>query len=353
MNNNKKRSEIIQYYCDTKEYRAIPIGLRRHLRKSKLSSGARECFDLLYDEATFSNDWSTRISRKQIASELGTAEKPKNINTVTRLLAELEKGKYIIRTRNIGDTSTIYINFPEDVINDIEDTPDRKRVEAIKKCGTVVDSNSTQKCVGGLRKNDDSTLNNNIYIKYNKKLDTRDVKSCESSKEKSVVVHSFFMDDDSDSSSVETLAQENNLIERISSLETDIQSLYNQTKGKSSEDILKIYTEVDKLTPQKHELERQLAVLKQKSKPKKDIGDSLQKFTDKQIEAIKDCCLYQAQGDKTQAKKYERALISQVLTGSLNTLSYKTGKPMTIQHRLNIAKGKIYSKHEDFDFGIN
>ncbi|NQY42996.1 MAG: hypothetical protein HRT87_06630 [Legionellales bacterium] len=347
------RSELINHYCQTKEYRAMPIGLRRHLRKSKLSSGAKECFDLLYDEATFSSDWSTRISRHQIANQLGTAEKPKNINTVTRLLAELERGKYIIRSRNIGDTSTIYINFPEDVINDIEATPDRKRVEAIKKCGTVVDSSSTQKCVAPLCKNDDSTLNNNIYIKYNKKLDTDKVESCDPSKEKSVVVNSFFMDEDSDSRSVDTVEQENNLVERISSLEKDIQSLYNQTKGKSSDEILKIYRDIDKLTPQKHEFERQLAVLKQKSKPKKDIGDSLQKFTDKQLETIRNCSMYKAKGDKTQAKKYERGLMQQVLTGSLNTVSYKTGKPMTIEHRLNIAKGKIYSKHEDFDFGIN
>ena len=153
------RSDLINHYCQTKEYRIMPIGLKRHLRKSKLSSGAKECFDLLYDEATFSSDWSTRISRKQIASELG-----KNINTVTRLLAELERGKYIVRSCNIGETSTIYINFPEDVISDIEDTPDRKKAEAIKKCGRVVDSNSTQKCVAPLNKNDDSTLYNNIYI---------------------------------------------------------------------------------------------------------------------------------------------------------------------------------------------
>ncbi|NQY42693.1 MAG: hypothetical protein HRT87_05045 [Legionellales bacterium] len=351
---NHSRSELINHYIQQKEYRIMPVGLRRHLRKSKLSSGARICFDLLYDEATFSSDWSTRISRQQIANELGTAEKPKNINTVTRLLAELERGKYIIRSCNIGETSTIYINFPEDVINDIEATPDRKKVEAIKKCGTVVDSNSTQKCVAPLHKNDDSTLYNNIYKNNNRGLDTDKVKSCASSKEKSVVVNSFFMDEDSSQSSVDTIEQENNLVERISSLEKDIQSLYNQTKGKSSEDILKIYRDIDKLTPQKHELERQLAVLKQKSKPKKNnISDSLQKFTVKQLETIKDCCLYESSNDEAQAKKYVSGLMQQVLTGSLDTVSYKTGKRMTIEHRLNIAKGKIYSKDENFDFGIN
>ncbi|NQY42718.1 MAG: hypothetical protein HRT87_05170, partial [Legionellales bacterium] len=123
---NITRSELINHYIQTKEYRISPYGLNKHLRRCKLSSGAKECFRLLFDEATFSNDWSTRISRQQIANELGTAEKPKNINTVTRLLAELERGKYIIRSRNVGETSTIYINFPEDVINDIEATPDRK-----------------------------------------------------------------------------------------------------------------------------------------------------------------------------------------------------------------------------------
>ena len=79
------RSETIQFYCDTKEYRISPYGLNRHLRRCKLSSGAKECFRLLFDEATFSNDWSTKISRKQIANELGTAEKPKNINAVSKL----------------------------------------------------------------------------------------------------------------------------------------------------------------------------------------------------------------------------------------------------------------------------
>ncbi|NQY42725.1 MAG: hypothetical protein HRT87_05205, partial [Legionellales bacterium] len=319
----------------------------------KISSGAKECFRLLYDEATFSNNWSTRISRKQIAYELGTAEKPKNINAVSKLLAELEKSKYIIRDRNIGGASTIYINFPEDVINDIEDTPDRKRVEAIKikKCGTISDTIPTQKRVEGLRKNASSTIYNNIYNTNNTKQDTSNPKS-NSPKEKSVVVDSFFIDDDSSQSSVDTVEQENKLVSDITSLETTIQSLYNQTKDKSSDQILKIYRDIDKLTPQKHELERQLAILKHKPK-KNDISDSLQKFTVKQIEAIKDCCLYQAQGDKAQAKKYERGLMQQVLNGSLNKVSYKTGKPMTIQHRLNIAKNKIYSKDEDFDFGIN
>ena len=347
---NRSRSDLINHYLQQKEYRIMPIGLRRHLRKSKLSSGARECFDLLYDEATFSNDWSTRISRKQIASELG-----KNINTVTRLLAELEKGKYIIRTRNIGETSTIYINFPEDVISDIEATPDRKKVEAIKKCGTVVDSNSTQKCVDPLNKKSNSTLNNNIYKNNNRELDPSKVDSCDSSKGNSVVVDSFFMDDDSSKASVDTVEQENNLMEKVSSLETSIQSLYNQTKDKSSDEVLKIYSDIDKLTPQKHELERQLAVLQQKNKPKQnnDVADRLDKFTLRQLETIRDCCLYESNNDEAQAKKNARGLISQVLTGSLDTVSYKTGKPMTIQHRLNIAKGKIYSKHEDFDFGIN
>ena len=141
-------------------------------------------------------------------------------------------------------------------------------------------------------------------------------------------------------------------MERISRLETGIQSLYNETKGKSSEDILKIYAKVDKLTPQKHEFERQLAVLQQKNKPKKnDIADSLKKFTSEQLLKIKECSEFQAKGDEALARTHAKALIRQVLEGSLNTVSYKSGKPLSLEHRLNIARQKIYKN--SFDFGIN
>ena len=105
---------------------------------------------------------------------------------------------------------------------------------------------------------------NNILNTNNTKQDTREVESCDSSKGNSVV--DWFLDNDSDSSSVDTSMQENELAKDIASLEISIQSLYNQTKDKRSDEVLKIYAEVDKLSPQKHELERRLAILQHKPK---------------------------------------------------------------------------------------
>ncbi len=138
---DRTRISAIDHYYETREYRLAPLGLKQHLRRSSLSSGARECFDLLLDESTFSHDWSTQVSRADIAEELR-----KEPNSITRLLLELEKAGYIIRKLNPSQASTIYINFPEDAIAALEvSNVRRSKRKAIQECGTIIDQSDVEK----------------------------------------------------------------------------------------------------------------------------------------------------------------------------------------------------------------
>ena len=180
-NKNNNRAEKIQHYFDTKEYRMCPYGLKKHIRRSDLTAGAKECFFFLLDEATFSGDWSAQISRRDIGFEIKKDEK-----SISRLLLELEKFGYIIRKKQPGKPSIIYINLPAGAIEDLEQSPTRKKPKAIKRCGTIDHKphevnafdrkTSPQKCEPGMRKNEDTTICNNIYINNNKKLASNDTK---------------------------------------------------------------------------------------------------------------------------------------------------------------------------------
>ncbi len=379
------RAQQIQQYYETKEYRLCPIALKRYLRKSKLTFGARELFDLLLDESTFSDDWSTNISRARMSEELG-----RSIKTISRLLLELEKSNYIIRKLNPSQASTLYINFPEDLIEALEDAPDRRKAKAIKKCGTVetfgsteslekvhdADIGYTQKWGGDLPKNETPTIyntkqytNNNHCVKkehsavnenpivvsseiskfpLDNSLSADEIGTeTQTSQHREAMGKEFGGYSDGNPQALDFFAdkQEKGVNqEQVSVLEASIQGL----KGETDSLYVQLSVEQDRgeklrlmdLVRDKNErlssLENQLASLQVKAKPHKALREGQRQLRAGQVERIRIAVLA-AYGDASEARRVGLDVMEQIRYGSLAKKSYKTGNVMSVALAVNTA----------------
>ncbi len=345
----------IQNLWQKKSYRNFPEEVLNFITAdTSVCADARLCWIRLFTMAFYDKKWSIQISKKSLSRHL-----KKGVTSIHKYVKDLKAAGYIFTEQEeIGQALRIFVSIPEQLYNILNTCPDRKK--SIEKCGTkieletnnqVQDTPYTECGIGGYTECGiaNNNINNNIYNNNIQK----DIQVDSSSNERAVVVN-FFTGEDESSKPIDNSEQKSKLAGDMTLLDTKIQDLYVEAQGlKQGDEILKLYTEIDKLTPKKHELERQLALLNRKKKPKADISNDLRLLTTKQLKKIKGCAIEVCDDYQLEAREFGVGMMKQVLHGSLKTNSRTTGELLSIPHRISIAKNLALLGEFDISMKVN
>ena len=281
-------------------------------------------------------------ARSEIADEL-----QKSLNTVSRLLLELEQAGYIIRKQQSSQASTIYINLPPDAIEALEASPSRKKVKAIKKCGAIVqekgnekleniecdnDIEPTQKRGDDLLKNDSPTIYNNIDYNINNNTELDIDRKCDSA------VVNFFEDKPE---CIDNSEQISELKNNIAHLEKETQDIYNHLatlKVKDNrQEVNNLWDSVKRNSAHQSMLQIQLDKFKKPKKPHIALREGQRMLNTNQLRKIQKATLSFTNGDTAKSRELGLNMIEEVRFGSLAKKSYKSNKPMSVDFSVNTA----------------